>query len=479
MAGGRLSGRPSRRPGAAVSALPGGGARPIIMQREPQSAVRGYRLRQFSDRRRAGYRPAAFTQRLRKESYHERTRSRGMRPRLPWLILVLLAVAGGRCRAAAEAATGPRRPRRLEGPGHLALHDRHQGQDRTLWLKVQAAWRVGPEGHLSGQCLERERPVLMVDGGDLFGAAQQERPASDPFLCEVTGDLGFDAIGLGERDLNYGLEFLREMIDKYDLPFTNANVRDAATRRTDPAGVPGGRDAAASSSAWSACWIPTSKIITMTSDDERLRVDDPVATLRELLPRMREEADTIVLLGHLGDADHREVIKEVKGIDICVVGHTYREPQDRADRRRHGRARRRPTRAGTSAGPTSSWTRADGQVMAVDVEHHQPGRRDRRRPGDAGRGSSSTRQDLVEFKEAKRAAYPRDLGSEKEKFLGDRACKSCHEDAWAGLRRLAVTGRPSRPSGTRARASSPSAWSATPPATSTRTATPTSARTTS
>jgi hypothetical protein len=39
-------------------------------------------------------------------------------------------------------------------------------------------------------------------------------------------------------------------------------------------------------------------------------------------------------------------------------------------------------------------------------------------------------QELVEFKEAKRAAYPRTLGSAKESFLGERSCMSCHEDAW-------------------------------------------------
>ena len=53
----------------------------------------------------------------------------------------------------------------------------------------------------------------------------------------MTGEMGYDAIGLGERDLNYGLPFLKEMIEKYDLPFTNANVRDCEDRRIDSAGV--------------------------------------------------------------------------------------------------------------------------------------------------------------------------------------------------------------------------------------------------
>ena len=40
------------------------------------------------------------------------------------------------------------------------------------------------------------------------------------------------------------------------------------------------------------------------------------------------------------------------------------------------------------------------------------------------------KESLVQFKEAKRAAYPRSLGSDQENFLADRTCKNCHEDAW-------------------------------------------------
>ncbi|MBM4130809.1 hypothetical protein FJ250_07240, partial [bacterium] len=40
------------------------------------------------------------------------------------------------------------------------------------------------------------------------------------------------------------------------------------------------------------------------------------------------------------------------------------------------------------------------------------------------------KQDLVAFKEARRAAYPRIHGSEQEQFLGERTCFDCHEAAW-------------------------------------------------
>ncbi len=55
----------------------------------------------------------------------------------------------------------------------------------------------------------------------------------------------------------------------------------------------------------------------MTAEDEGFEVADPVAVLRELVPRVRQEADTIVLLGHLGDGDTETVVREVKGIDMA------------------------------------------------------------------------------------------------------------------------------------------------------------------
>ena len=52
---------------------------------------------------------------------------------------------------------------------------------------------------------------------------------------------------------------------------------------------------------------PAQRIITMTARDQE-EYDGgpiPVATLRELVPRVREETDTIILLGHLGDAKYQ------------------------------------------------------------------------------------------------------------------------------------------------------------------------------
>jgi len=267
----------------------------------------------------------------------------------------------------------------------------------------------------------------MVDAGDLFGRRSKDEKHQTEFLCRMTSDLGYDGIGLGERDLNYGLPFLREMIEKYELPFTNANVRDAAPGElilpeylvVERNGVKYGLVSVLD---------PNLKIITMTADEATFTVDDPVATLRQLIPRMRKEADCIVLLGHMGENNTEPVIKEVKGIDMSVTGHTFRSLQ--TERVLHDTAMFAATHEGRYIGRANLFIEEEtGRVMAIDVGITSL---DDAIVADPQTQTKVTeyKADLVKFKAAKRAAYPRNQGSDKETFLGERSCMSCHEDAW-------------------------------------------------
>ena len=205
----------------------------------------------------------------------------------------------------------------------------------------------------------------MVDGGDLFGSRNKNDQHQSTFLAEMTGEMGYDAIGLGERDLNYGLPFLKEMMEAHGLPFINANVRDAGTgelilpeyviveRNGIKYGVVSVLD-------------PRHKIITMTADDANFQVDDPVAVMRDLLPRLREEADTILLLSHLGEQKTTELIKEVNGIDMCVIGHTSRNIS--AERIVNDTAVFSSAFEGRYIGRANLFVDgADGRIMAIDV----------------------------------------------------------------------------------------------------------------
>ncbi len=268
----------------------------------------------------------------------------------------------------------------------------------------------------------------MVDGGDLFGRRNKDEQHQTEFLCEVTGDFGYDGIGLGEADLNYGLPFLLDMVNKYDLPFTNANVVHRETGKlilpeylvVEKNGIKFGLVSVLGQNR---------KIITMTETDSGLEILSPVTVLRELLPRMRKEVDTVVLLGHLGEGDTDTLIREVTGIDLCVMGHTHRTLKN--ERIIEDTIVLGAPHEGRYVGRADIFVESsDGKVMAVDVKltslddsvEHEPEMLARVEAYKTG---------FAEFKLAKRAAYPRDLGSDKETFLGGRSCKNCHEDIWS------------------------------------------------
>lgn len=269
--------------------------------------------------------------------------------------------------------------------------------------------------------------MLQVDAGDLFGRRNKNDRFQTRFLCEQCGTFGMDAIGLGEMDLNYGLDFLREMIDEFGLPFTNANVRDVKTGElilpeyliVEKNGIRFGIISVLD---------PLYKIVTMSAKDPELEVAEPIEVLRELVPRVRQEADTILLLGHVGDRNAETLVREVKGIDLCVIGHTFRSLN--TERLVEDTALLAATREGQYIGKADIFIdESDGQLMAFDVEIVDLGE-DHPESEAMNRKVEEFKESLKEFELAKRAAYPRDLGSEKESFLVDRNCMGCHEEAW-------------------------------------------------
>jgi 2',3'-cyclic-nucleotide 2'-phosphodiesterase (5'-nucleotidase family) len=267
----------------------------------------------------------------------------------------------------------------------------------------------------------------MVDAGDLFGTRNKNDRHQSEFLAEMTGEMGYDAIGLGERDLNYGLPFLKEMMEKYDLPFTNANVKDSDSGElilpeyliVERNGIKYGIAGVLGTNQ---------RILTMSAEDDAFQVDEPVATMRELIPRMREEVDTIILLSHLGEQMTEALIKEVTGIDMCIVGHTSRSIK--SERIINDTAVFAAAFEGRYIGRANLFVDdADGRVMAIDVGITALNEKVANDEDMLGRVEQH-KQDLIDFKTSKRAEYPRTMGSEKESFLGERACMSCHEDAW-------------------------------------------------
>jgi len=272
----------------------------------------------------------------------------------------------------------------------------------------------------------------MIDAGDLFGRRKRADREQTRFICEVTSEFGYDAIGLGEADLNYGLDFLREMIETYQLPFTCANVRLPDTGELilpeylliERGGI-----------TFGVCSVmdPESQIMSMAAKEELYQVDDPTETLNTLIPRLRDAgAQTIVLLAHMGDAGSEALLGDVEGVDICLVGHS-RRPY-RTERIVNDAALICSSFEGRYLGRLDGqFERGSGDLKAFAIEVTELNESVADDPVMLER-VEAFKVHLEEFRIASRGIYQQTQGSADEEFLTDRECRKCHQDITDNLR---------------------------------------------
>lgn len=270
----------------------------------------------------------------------------------------------------------------------------------------------------------------MIDAGDLFGQRTRMEREQTRFLCEVTSEFGYDAIGLGEKDLNYGVDYLREKIETLGLPFTSANVRGADGELLLPEYLLVERGGF----TFGICSVldPNQRIMTMGARDPEFTVDEPTAVLRDLLPRLREAgAQHVIVISHLGDQASEKLINDVAGIDMCLVGHT-RRPY-RTERMVGKTILLSASFEGRNIGVMDLSLSPEGRTKAFDVNVTELGETLADDPVMLAR-VEEFKVHLEEFRLVSRGPYQPTKGSEKEEFLTDRECRKCHIDIWEGLR---------------------------------------------
>src|ERR1044071_5641017 len=70
--------------------------------------------------------------------------------------------------------------------------------------------------------------VLIVDNGGFFPEQAFEHDIAW-FLLDAMKMLGTDAVGVGERELKYGLAWLKQQQKRSGVPLVGANLRDKKT----------------------------------------------------------------------------------------------------------------------------------------------------------------------------------------------------------------------------------------------------------
>jgi 2',3'-cyclic-nucleotide 2'-phosphodiesterase (5'-nucleotidase family) len=182
-------------------------------------------------------------------------------------------------------------------------------------LSDAAAERLGRlRGEFSG--------ALLLDAGDAVSAGNLGcRVGGEPILARMS-ELGYDAMTVGNRESHPRKELFPRKIDWARFPVLCANL-------VGKPGVP----------------VPTVPWVALERSGLRIAVfgltvpmftrkmwsqalcdylfEDPLETARDLVPRLREQADIVIGLTHIGLKQDQALAAGVPGIDVILGGHTH------------------------------------------------------------------------------------------------------------------------------------------------------------
>lgn len=279
--------------------------------------------------------------------------------------------------------------------------------------------------------VEKSRPnVFLVDAGNLFGLRTMPERKQTEFLCEETAKLGYEVFGLGSNDLNYGLEFLREMEKKHGFVFTNANLRLAGQDKPlfPPYVV---REVAGLKVGYISVISPRYEIVTMTASTDNFEAISPREGLDRYLPELREKAQLIVLLAQMPSQDIRQMLMDMgpgTGIDVCVEGRDPRQYR-RINEVNGDVILVAANNEGKYQGQLDLVVDPEGNVLDSAVTIHALDNASPEIEEIAKRVDAFDAANQQAAGELQSFSHTRGQGSAKEQFLGVHTCARCHSDA--------------------------------------------------
>ncbi len=178
------------------------------------------------------------------------------------------------------------------------------------------------------QIRKSQTGLVVVDSGDLLNEdeeipenVKESAKLKAEAIAQIYKYIGIDAVNVGELDLVLGIDNLKELQKKYDLPFVSANLVDAkdapifkryVIKKVNDKNV--GIFGVIGDTAEMAA-----KVSEITKD--AVFIQDPLQTAEAVVNELSGKVDYIIALTHQGTNRDWVIARRVKGIDLVVGGH--------------------------------------------------------------------------------------------------------------------------------------------------------------
>jgi 2',3'-cyclic-nucleotide 2'-phosphodiesterase (5'-nucleotidase family) len=195
------------------------------------------------------------------------------------------------------------------------------GKVRSCGCVIEDMGGLGRWATFTGRVRESVDNLIVVDAGDVFGAELSFTQKEAELAFDAMNVVGLDAYAPGETDFVFGLPFLRTMASRAKFAIVAANVVDPATGEL-VFGAPytiktlkGGLRVGIVGVLDDAIRFPS------YIDVSTFKVLPAIETVRNLVPELKEKADFLVILSHMGMERSLELARQAGDFDLVVVGH--------------------------------------------------------------------------------------------------------------------------------------------------------------
>jgi len=170
-------------------------------------------------------------------------------------------------------------------------------------------------------------PYLLLDAGDAIKAGNVGfNPFGEPILDRMS-DLGYHAMTMGNRESHFRNNILEIKLNRARFPVLCANLRARSSGVKLPVASHAEFTIGGLKVAVFGVTIPmvTAKqienpAVAVASD---FVYDSPIATAREMVAKLRWNADVLIALTHIGLREDQKLARDVSGIDLIVGGHSH------------------------------------------------------------------------------------------------------------------------------------------------------------
>jgi 5'-nucleotidase / UDP-sugar diphosphatase len=168
---------------------------------------------------------------------------------------------------------------------------------------------------------------VVLDSGDAISGTALSDLFQGYIDIEAMNRLGYDAMGLGVHEFDYGVAVLKQRMSEAKFPILCANVTYADTGK--PFAKPYTiieRDGM----KIAILGLTTGEIDKRVAPENftGLTVADPIETARALVPKLHKEAELVFVVTHLGVNEDIRLATQVPGIDLIVGGMSNSELQE-------------------------------------------------------------------------------------------------------------------------------------------------------